>query len=165
MSNTLHRSINLPLVLIIRRILRILSTTDKIKLVVLGFSQVFLSLLDLIGVACVGILGSLIVNKNDLNTRGSRINSFFEFININELSMQKQATILGIVAALAFILKTLLSIYFSRKTLYFLAVRSANITKNLIGKILNQSLLEIQKKSMQEKSLKLFFINIKKTNY
>ena len=79
MNNVLHRTRNLPLVLIIRRILRILPTTDKIKLVVLGFSQVLLSLLDLIGVACVGIIGSLVVNKNNLNTRGSRINSFFEF--------------------------------------------------------------------------------------
>ena len=38
----------------------------------------------------------------------------------------------------------------SRKTLFFLSIRTANLTRSLISKLLSLSLQEIQKKSIQE---------------
>jgi ABC-type multidrug transport system fused ATPase/permease subunit len=139
-----------PLVSIILRILKILSNTDKLKLTVLAISQVLLSFLDLVGVALIGIIGSLTVTNNSAQTQGARIEKILKFLKIDHFSIQQQVAIIGLAAGLVLISKTLFSIYFSRRTLFFLSFRSANITRNLVAKLLNQSLLEVQKKSLQE---------------
>ena len=139
-----------PQISVIFRITKILSKTDKLKLTILGTSQVLLSFLDLVGVALIGIIGSLAVTNNSSQKLGTRIEKILEFFKINHFSIQQQVAIIGIAAALVLISKTLFSIYFSRKTLFFLSIRSADITKNLVAKLLNQSLLEVQKKSLQE---------------
>jgi ABC-type branched-subunit amino acid transport system ATPase component len=135
---------------LIFRIIKILSNTDKLKLSILGISQVLLSFLDLLGVALIGIIGSLAVTNNSSRKLGTRLEKILEFFQINHLSIQQQVAIIGVVAALVLISKTLFSIYFSRKTLFFLSIRSANVTRNLVAKLLNQSLLEVQNKSLQE---------------
>jgi len=135
---------------LIFRIIKILSNTDKLKLSILGISQVLLSFLDLLGVALIGIIGSLAVTNNSSRKLGTRIEKILEFFKINHFSIQQQVAIIGVVAALVLISKTLFSIYFSRKTLFFLSIRSANVTRNLVAKLLNQSLLEVQNKSLQE---------------
>ena len=139
-----------PLVSIILRILKILSNTDKLKLTVLAISQVLLSFLDLVGVALIGIIGSLTVTNNSSQIQGNRIEKILKFLKIDHFSIQHQVAIIGLAAGLVLISKTLFSIYFSRRTLFFLSLRSANITRNLVAKLLNQSLLEVQKKSLQE---------------
>jgi len=150
MSKTTKIFADKPLISIVVRILRILSKKDKFKLILLGISQILLSFLDLIGVALIGIIGSLAVSNNASRKLGTRIEKILEFLKIDDFSIQQQVAIIGAAAALVLISKTLFSIYFSRRTLFFLSIRSANITKNLVAKLLNQSLLEVQKKSLQE---------------
>jgi ABC-type multidrug transport system fused ATPase/permease subunit len=150
MSKTNKIFADKPLISIVVRILRILSKKDKFKLIVLGISQILLSFLDLLGVALIGIIGSLAVSNNASRKLGTRIEKVLEFLKIDDFSIQQQVAIIGAAAALVLISKTIFSIYFSRRTLFFLSIRSANITKNLVAKLLNQSLLEVQKKSLQE---------------
>jgi ABC-type multidrug transport system fused ATPase/permease subunit len=150
MLNKLFSITRTPIFSIIQRSLRILSRKDKFKLVILAVSQVLLSLLDLIGVILIGIIGTLAVSGSAVSKPGSRILKLLEFLRIEQLSIQYQVAIIGTLAAFILITKTLFSIYFSRKTLFFLSVRSANVTKHLVAKLLNQSLLQIQKRSLQE---------------
>jgi ABC-type multidrug transport system fused ATPase/permease subunit len=150
MSKTNKIFADKPLISIVVRILRILSKKDKFKLILLGISQILLSFLDLLGVALIGIIGSLAVSNNASRKLGTRIEKVLEFLKIDDFSIQQQVAIIGAAAALVLISKTIFSIYFSRRTLFFLSIRSANITKNLVAKLLNQSLLEVQKKSLQE---------------
>jgi len=135
---------------IVIRAIKILPLSDRIKLIILGFSQVLLSLLDVIGVAIIGIIGSLSVSGSVSSSPGGRVETALNYLNIDEFPIQKQVGILGIAAAIALVSKTLFSIYFSRKTLFFLSIRTANLTRSLISKLLSLSLQEIQKKSIQE---------------
>ncbi|NDE11422.1 MAG: hypothetical protein EBZ95_12795 [Chitinophagia bacterium] len=150
MSKLFRFFVNRPLISIILRIIKVLSKADKLKLAILGISQILLSFLDLVGVALIGIIGSLAVTNNSSRKLGTRVEKILEFFKIDHLSIQQQVAIIGAAAALVLISKTLFSIYFSRRTLFFLSIRSANITRNLVAKLLNQSLLEVQKKSLQE---------------
>jgi ABC-type multidrug transport system fused ATPase/permease subunit len=141
---------NKPLVSVINRIIKVLSKKDKLKLIALSISQVLLGFLDLIGVALVGIIGSIAVTNNSLRQPGNRIQKILEFLQIDNFTVQQQVAVIGAAAALILISKTLFSIYFFRKTLFFLSIRSADITKNLVSKLLNQSLVKVQKRSLQE---------------
>ena len=125
-----------PQISVIFRITKILSKTDKLKLTILGTSQVLLSFLDLVGVALIGIIGSLAVTNNSSQTLGTRIEKILEFFKINHFSIQQQVAIIGIAAALVLISKTLFSIYFSRKTLFFLSIKY--LDKSFFNEIYNR---------------------------
>jgi len=73
-----------------------------------------------------------------------------KLLNLEGRTLQNQALILGIVAAFVLILKTIISVIFTRRTLFFLSRRGALISENLISRLLNQDLLDIQKRNVQE---------------
>ena len=112
--------------------------------------QICLSLLDLAGVLLVGLLGSLAITGVANSNRGDRVGQVLEFLKIENLPLQNQVAILGFIAAFTLIFKTLVSLYFTRRTLYFLSRRSAQLSSILISKLLSQSLLRIQERSTQQ---------------
>jgi len=135
---------------VVIRALMILEKKDRFKSGVLVLIQIGLSFIDLLGVAVFGILGALAVNGTASRPPGDRVSRFLEFVGIRDFSLQKQALVLGLLAAGLLILKTVLSIWLTRRTMFFLSRRGAKITQILINKLLSQSLQEVQKRSMQE---------------
>ena len=135
---------------VVFRALMILEKRDRYKSGILVLIQIGLSFVDLLGVAVFGLLGALAVNGTASRAPGDRVSRFLEFIGIRDYSLQKQALVLGLLAAGLLILKTALSIWLTRRTMFFLSRRGAKITKTLINKLLSQSLQEVQKRSMQE---------------
>ena len=132
------------------RSLRVLTKRERYLIVAVAVIQICLSLLDLAGVLLVGLLGSLAITGVANSNRGDRVGQVLEFLKIENLPLQNQVAILGFIAASALILKTLVSLYFTRRTLYFLSRRSAQLSSILISKLLGQSLLRIQKVSTQQ---------------
>jgi ABC-type multidrug transport system fused ATPase/permease subunit len=130
--------------------LLLLKPLDRIKIYFMAVIQIAFSFLDLIGIALFGVLGSLAITGSSSRQTGDRVNSVLEFLNLENLELQKQAAILGFLAALLLVSKTILSLYFVRKTMYFLSYRSAELTKNLTAKLLLQPLQRIQERSMQQ---------------
>ncbi len=128
---------------------RILSSKDRIKSLILAGIQISLSLLDLIGVAVFGLLGALAVNGSASREPGNRVQKVLELLMIENLSLQQQAFILGILAGSLLVLKTVLSIFLTRRTMFFLSRRGALVTKQLINKLLSQSLQEVNSRSLQ----------------
>lgn len=134
----------------IARSVRVLSKSEQRKISLVVVLQIFLGLLDLVGVAIVGALASLAVSGVGSKQPGNRVSAALNFIGLEGQTLQYQATILGIAAALILISKTAISIFFVRKTMYFLSRRSAVISSNLISKVLSQPLLDLQNNSMQK---------------
>lgn len=128
----------------------ILAKQDKLKILAVACIQVISSLLDLVGVAIIGILGALTVAGIQSSQPDVRIQDFLNYIGIGELSFQNQAAILGCIAALFLLAKTLFSFYFLRRTLRYLSFRGAKISSDLISKLLNQNLLQINSRTTQE---------------
>jgi len=130
--------------------LQILDSHDRRKIFTVTIFQSALAFLDLAGVAAVGLVGAITVNGLKEVTPGNRVSSVLELLGMKNLSIQNQVAFLGLLAASLFIVRTVLSVIVSRKTLFFLSRRSAKITGNLTAKLLSQPLLEVQKNSNQE---------------
>ena len=132
------------------RVLYLLHKKDRHKFFILTLLQTSLAILDVAGVFLMGILGSLGFNSASSSEPGARINSFLELLKINNYNLQTQCTVIGMMAASALILKTILSIFVTRKILFFLSTRAAQTTQQLTNILLQKPLLEIQNKSLQE---------------
>ena len=125
-------------------------TVDKFKLIVIATSLIFLSLLDLIGVALLGLVGTLSVSGIQSVPPSGTVANFLTLLNMEDLSFQSQVAILALLAALALITRTILSVFFTRRTLKFFALRSAQTTSNLVDRLLRTNLGYIQSKPIQE---------------
>jgi ABC-type multidrug transport system fused ATPase/permease subunit len=132
------------------RVLYLLHKKDRTKFFILTLFQTSLSLLDVAGVFLIGILGSLGFIGASSSEPDARINSMLELLKINNYNLQTQCIIIGVMAASALILKTLLSIFVTRKILFFLSTRAAQTTQQLTNLLLQKPLIEIQNKSLQE---------------
>ena len=135
---------------IVYRSTRVLNSRDRFKVIVVICLQIFFGLLDLAGVAIIGVLGALAVTGIQSSQPGDRVNSVLSFLNIENETLQYQVGLLGIMAAALFIARTIFSIIFTRRMLHFLSQRCAVIAKDLALKILSQDLLSIRKRTIQE---------------
>jgi len=134
----------------IGRSARVLSRTDQQKISIVVTFQIFLGLLDLSGVAAIGMLGSLAVRGVSSQGPGDRVEAVLRFLHLSNQTFQTQAAVLGCMAASLLISRTIFSIIFTRRTLYFLSRRGARISSTLVSKLLSQDLLTIQKRTTQE---------------
>ena len=112
--------------------------------------QFFVAILDLAGVAVIGILGALSVSSVGSKPLGTRLNMILEVLNIDQLTIQKQVFVLAIIAVGFLLTRTFLSIYLSKKILLFLSRRGAAISSNLVSRLLGRPLAFIQARSAQE---------------
>jgi ABC-type multidrug transport system fused ATPase/permease subunit len=112
--------------------------------------QIFLSGLDLLGVVIFGLVGSLTVSGLSAKQPGDRVSDFLALLNIQNSTLQHQVTILGSLAAFVLVIKTISTLYLTRRTLFFLSRRGARISGTLLSKMMGQNLLKFQSKSMQE---------------
>ena len=134
---------------LLKQSIHLLSPRDRYLLVVAACVQVALSFLDLAGVALIGVLGALSVNGVQSRTPGNRVKSVLDLLNLGEQTFQVQAGALAALAGCLLLMRTLISMYFSRRIMYFLSRRGANISSKLVSKLLNQDLLQIQNLTVQ----------------
>ena len=132
------------------RSLTIFSKSDRRKLLIVAIIQIGLGFLDLIGVAFIGLLGALTVNGIQSQQPQGRIASILRLLQIDSFSFQGQVAILGLIATAIFIIRTASSIYFTKKILKFLAMKTATTSSKLVSKLLNLPPLELQANSTQQ---------------
>lgn len=135
---------------IILRSIRVLSSSDRKKILGVIAIQVSFGLLDLAGVALVGVLGALAITGSQSQEPGNRVTAALRVLNLENQPLQTQATIIGLLAAFLLVIKTVLSVVFVRKTIFFLSRRSAMISSNLISMVLAQPLVKLQSRTMQQ---------------
>jgi ABC-type multidrug transport system fused ATPase/permease subunit len=133
-----------------RSALKLFSRNDKKKLAIVTLLQVFIGAVDLIGIALIGLLGALAVSGIQSKAPGNRVSEALRLVGLNHASLQSQSAIIGICASGVLILRTLISIFFNRKTLYFISRRSAAISQGLISRLLSQNLSGINSFTIQE---------------
>jgi len=134
----------------VARSLSVLTRQDQRRVILVILFQISLSILDLIGVVLVGLLGTLAISGVQSQKPNGRVSGFIALLHLENSTLQTQASILGLGAAFFLITRSLLSVVISRKILFFLSRRAALISSRLISKLLTQSLLEIQAKTIQQ---------------
>lgn len=134
----------------VMRSLRVLPKSDQPKIIFVILLQAGLGLIDIVGVAAIGVLGALSVTGVQSQKPGDRVSSVLHFLGISEISFQGQVAILGLGAALIFVFRTILSILITRRIMFFLSRRGAALSSKLVGQLLSQSLIKVQSRSTQE---------------
>ena len=132
------------------RSLRLLAPKDRRKLGLVVAIQIFLSGLDLFGVALIGVVSALAITGVSGQVTGNRVGAVLEFMHLDGYTFETQVAILGATAGVTLIGRTLLSIFFIRKSLFFLAHKAAIISGELTSRVLAQPLLQLQKRTSQE---------------
>ena len=132
------------------QILKLVSQSDRIKLFVVSLIQIFLAFLDLIGVAFLGLIGSVTVAAISSTKVAGRTESVINFIGLENYTSQVQVAILGFLAAALMITKTLTTLYFNRKIIFYLSRRSAIMSANLTSNLFKKSFTDIKRQGSQK---------------
>jgi len=133
-----------------KRAISVLSKKDRRKVSLVVIIQILMGFLDLMGVAVIGVLGALAISGVGSNAPGNRVQAALKLMQIENFSFQSQAAILGIFATVLLVGRTLLSVFFTRRILFFLSRRGAFISTTLVSRLLTKSLLTIQSRSTQD---------------
>jgi ABC-type bacteriocin/lantibiotic exporter with double-glycine peptidase domain len=131
------------------RILRLFSSDGRLKYFRLVFFQTLTTSLDLIGVALIGFIGALGVRGVTSSPPGHAIQIVLRLLRIETQQLQTQVAILSGIALSALVIKTLLSIYISKKIYGLLGDQSIRLSMMLTRKLLSLPFLNIQARSTQ----------------
>jgi ABC-type multidrug transport system fused ATPase/permease subunit len=135
---------------ILKKSLQILSKNDRKKFYLVAVVQVALGLMDLIGVGLVGVLGALAITGLESGAPGNRVSAMLRLLNLDNTSFQSQVTIIGTLAAVLLISRTLVSIYLTKKVISFLTLRGAQVSSDLTSKFLSRNIEQINSKTTEE---------------
>jgi ABC-type multidrug transport system fused ATPase/permease subunit len=127
----------------------LLAPRDRRRLILVAAAQSSLALLDLLGIALVGVVAGL-----SASTLGGSIPSYLQGLadraGSSDSDIARLALTLAAVAAFVLIGKSVLSFYIMRRTYAFLASRQARACGHLARRLLAKPLLEVQSRSSQE---------------
>ncbi len=129
---------------------RLLSQKDRKRLFLICLLQVALGFLDLIGVAAIGMVGALSVRGVQSRTAGDKVSQALEILGLSSSSFQTQAAILALLATATLVTRTLLSMYITKRTLKFLAIRGASLSTKIASGVLRHTSRTLEKYSSQE---------------
>lgn len=120
------------------------------KLLAIALIQIVLGGLDLIGVSLIGLIGALSVTGVKSGLPGGRLESILNFMGLSGMTFQQQVAILGILAVLFLVGKTVISAIFTRRILYFLGLQGAVISNEILKLSMSKSYLFIRSRNIQE---------------
>ena len=93
---------------------QLLKTEDRKRIVLVTLIQIIFGLLDLLGVAVIGIVSALIVRGLNAQGPGDRVGKILELTGLDQFSSHQQVVILGISAVLILSSKTVFSVILLR---------------------------------------------------
>jgi ABC-type multidrug transport system fused ATPase/permease subunit len=133
-----------------KRAYNLLENRDKFRIKIISVSQILLGILDLVGVVFIGFLGALSITGVQSRDPGTRLFTVLQFLHLENLSFQAQTASLGGLAVLFLVLKTILSVLLTRRSLFFLSFKGAQISSGLIRNLLGRDIQEIRKRGVQD---------------
>jgi hypothetical protein len=133
----------------IKKVLLLLSRRDRRRLVLVLGINTFLAFLDLIGVALIGVATATLIRGLQSLEVGDQVSRFLELLNLDGMPQKTLLITLVCSAVFFFILKTILSVYFLRRSFRYMSTRNAQISSSLVSKMLNRTIEKIFDNSIQ----------------
>jgi len=133
----------------IKKVLLLLEKKDRFKLFAVLIVNTFLAFLDLFGVALIGVTTAILIRGLQGLSAGDQVSRLLEILNLAGLPQRHQLILLGGTAIFFFIMKTMISVFFLRRTLKYMSIRNAQISSSLVSKMLNRPVERIFSKSIQ----------------
>jgi len=129
---------------------RYFGVNQRNKFIKIIFVQSALGLLDLLGVTVIGLIGALSVAGIKSGLPGGRVSQILTFLGLEKFSFQMQVALLSILGITILILKTIFSIIYTRRILFYLSLQGAEMSTRIISKILTKSYMFIRTRNLQE---------------
>jgi ABC-type multidrug transport system fused ATPase/permease subunit len=123
---------------------------DKRKLFLIAVLQIFIGLLDLLGVALLGILASLVVNGINSSATNGLVLRALNLLNLDQKDFQFQAATLSLLAVVILLSRTFASIVLTKNIYRILGKISAKLTFNISSNLLSYDLASIERYRKQE---------------
>jgi len=105
--------------------------------------QSLLGLLDLAGVAILGIIGALALRGVQSQTPNPQILNFLQIVGLHNHSLQSQISILTALAVVLLVGKSVITVFLTRRILYFLVSKSSSETRSLISRIIARPIVDL----------------------
>ena len=135
---------------VIFRSAQVLPKSSQKKIIAVIILQIFLSFIDLIGVAVMGLIGALAVSGVQSMQPGDRVSSILNALGLSNLQFQNQVAILTLAATTILVFRTIISILVTRRIFFFLSRQGTKISSDLTSKLLSKPLSDVQSRSTQE---------------
>lgn len=124
---------------------------DKRRLLFLGAGvQVSLGLLDLVGIALIGLVAAIVASGLGATSLPAPIQSILNMIGLGSLSVSQLSVVVALAAVSILVAKTLLSALMARRIARFLANRQAEASARLAREFLSRPLAQVQRWTMPE---------------
>lgn len=134
----------------VRRAVRLLPSGKRRLLFLATAAQVSLGLLDLLGIALIGLVAALSVSG--LNTNGnttaslpSWVQTLLDRLGLGGLTLTQLSIVIGLAAVVILVAKTAMSAFMSRRIMMFLAHRQAEVSVQLARDFLARPLAQVQR--------------------
>ncbi|MFM8349769.1 MAG: hypothetical protein ACKN9D_01740, partial [Actinomycetales bacterium] len=134
----------------IRASLDLLDRRERLLLIVAAVIQMSLGVLDLIGIALVSLIAAVAVSGMNAATLPPLAQEWIDRLGLGELTSTQLAGVIGLVAVIALVSKTVISAYMSRRIIGFLARQQATVSARLARDFLSRPLLDVQRYSTAE---------------
>lgn len=135
---------------LIYRAVSVLPNREKKRIILVILLQVILSILDLIGVALIGLVGTLAISGISSREPIPLAARVLDQLGISESTVQFQVSLLGIAALVVLASKSFFSFWITKRTSFYLSRRGAELAEELITKLVQLPLNRIRKRSLNE---------------
>jgi ABC-type multidrug transport system fused ATPase/permease subunit len=133
-----------------RRAIKILPIREKRRISLVILLQIGLGILDLLGVALVGLVGSLAVSGISSRDPIPLVERVLDELNLSNSNIQAQVAILSLAAFIALAGKSIVSYWISKRTSFYLSRRGADLARKLISQLVQLPLNRIRKRPLHE---------------
>lgn len=123
-------------IIFFKKSITLLDSKSKQKLFLISGVQSLLSILDLVGVALMGVLAAVSVKGIQSQSVGGKTEKILSLMNLENLSFQTQVAVLTVIATTFLVSRTLLSVFFTRRILFFLSAKSGEISSDFFERLL-----------------------------
>jgi len=128
----------------VRRAIRLLPPSRRKLLFLAAGIQLSLGLLDLLGIALVGLLGAIAVTGIGSSGLPSSVESLLSRLGLEDLTISQLSVLVAVAAVTILVLKTVLSALMTRRITRFLANRQAEVSAGLARRFLRRPLADVQ---------------------
>ena len=136
----------------VKQSLNLLNDKDRKKFYLVTLAQMSTSFLDLAGVFTLGLTGLLSLSYIQQVSPSPIAKAVLKTFHLNQIDPGKAIGAVALAATVLFMLKGISALWLLRKTLRFLANRSAAKSAELTQRMFKNSLLFVQNRSSQEAS-------------
>lgn len=135
----------------VRRSMALLPRRQRRRLLLAAGVQVSLNLLDLLGIALIGLVAAIAASGIGAKTPiPGVVVQGFDVVGLGDLTVSQMSVIVAVSAVFVLVLKTVLQAIMSRRIFRFLANRQAEVSASLARQFLSRPLLFVQRWTTSE---------------